>query len=270
VQDRGLAAYITELVGTLFLVFGVCTVVILYLSTGAQAAQFGSDFAAIGLVHGFLLFALIMSLGGVSGGHFNPAVTLAATLLRRLDPVDAVVYVLAQLSGGVLGALLAKALLLDEGRATDYGATTVSPLLGGNFQGAIVETLGTFLLVLAFCAIAFNPRIRNQWAPLAIGLTLGFLVIIFGPLTGGSFNPARWFGPALIGEEFGDVWPYLLGPIVGGTLAALFYRFVIAPGEEPMGPGEAAGAVAERRPGGTAELATAVAEAEQEAERRKK
>lgn len=268
-QDRGLAAYIAELVGTLFLVFGVCTVVILYVSTGAQGAQFGSDFAAIGLVHGFLLFALIAALGGVSGGHFNPAVTFAAALLRRIDPVDAVVYILAQLSGGVLGALLAKGLLLDEGRATDYGALQVSPLLGGDFAGAVVEGLGAFLLVLAVCAVALNPRVRNEWAPLAIGLTLGFAVIIFGPLTGAGLNPARWFGPALIGEEWGGVWPYLLGPLVGALLAALFYRFVIASGEEPGGPGEAAGAVAERRPGGTAEAATEAAERKQERDKKK-
>ena len=263
-QDRGLAAYITELVGTLFLTFVVCTVVILYVSTGAQGAQFGSDFAAIGLVHGFVLFALIAALGGVSGGHFNPAVTFAAGLLRRIDPVDAVVYILAQLSGGVLGALLAKGLLLDEGRATDYGATTISPLLGGDFAGMVVEGLGTFLLVLAVCAVAFNPRVRNEWAPLAIGLTLGFAVIIFGPLTGAALNPARWFGPALIGEEWGGVWPYLVGPAVGAALAALFYRFVIATGEGPGSPGDAAGAVAERRPGGEAEAATVAAEAKQE------
>jgi len=274
VQDRGLAAYIAELIGTLLLVFSVCTVVILYVSTGATASQFGSDFAAIGLVHGFVLFALIAVFGGVSGGHFNPAVTLAAGLLRRIDPVDAVVYILAQLSGGVLGALLAKGLLLDEGRATDYGAATVSPLLGGDFSGMVVEGIGTFMLVLAVCAIAFNPRVRNEWAPLAIGLTLGFAVIIFGPLTGASLNPARWFGPALIGEEFGGVWPYLLGPIIGAGLAAVVYRFVIASGEEPGGPGDAAGAIAERKPGtftgDVAEVETAVAEVEDDKRRKRK
>ena len=161
-QDRGLAAYIAELVGTLFLTFVVCTVVILYVSTGGQAAQFGSDFAVVGLVHGFVLFMLVLTLGGVSGGHFNPVVTGAAALLRRIDPIDAVVYILAQLSGGVLGALLAKGLLVDEGRAADYGAVDVSPLLGGDLQGAIVEGLGTFLLVLAVVAVAMNPRVRRE------------------------------------------------------------------------------------------------------------
>ena len=260
-QDRGLAAYIAELVGTLFLVFVVCTVVILYVSTGGQAAQFGSDYAVVGLTHGFVLFMLVLTLGAVSGGHFNPAVTFAAALRRRIDPVDAVVYILAQLSGGVLGALLAKGLLLDEGRATNYGAVDVSPLLGGDFQGAIVEGLGTFLLVLAVIAVAMNPRVRREWAPLGIGLTLGFVVMIFGPLTGAAVNPARWFGPALIGEEWGGVYPYLLGPLVGALVAALFFRYVVASGEEEFfGPGEEAGAEAEKRPLG--EVAGRVARAE--------
>ena len=242
-QDRGLAAYITELVGTFFLVFFICSVVILYVATGAQA-QFGSDFAVVGLVQGFVLFALIIALGAVSGGHFNPAVTAAAAALRRIDTVDAVVYILAQLSGGVLGALLAKGLLLDEGRAGHYGAATISPLLSGNFAGFVVEGLGTFVLVLAVLAVAFNPRVRQEWAPLAIGLTLAFLVMVFGPLTGAAFNPARWFGPALIGEEFSDVWPYLGGELVGAMLAAAFFALVLAPGERGPGPVETG---AERR-----------------------
>ena len=107
-QDRGLAAYIAELVGTFFLVFVIGIVVTLYVSTGA-ASQTGSDFAVVGLVHAFVLFLLIIAFGQVSGGHFNPVVTVAAATMKRIDPVDAVVYILAQLSGGVLGALLVKA-----------------------------------------------------------------------------------------------------------------------------------------------------------------
>lgn len=226
-QDRGLAAYIAELVGTFFLVFAVCTSVVLFVATSSDAAQ-GSDFAVVGLVHAFALFMLIITFGAASGGHFNPVITLAAAVLRRIDPLDALVYVLAQLSGGVLGALAVKGLLLDEGRLAHYGAVSVSPLLGGDFAGMLVEAIGTFLLVLAVCAVAFNPRARQEWAPLVIGVTLGFAVMILGPLTGGAFNPARWFGPALIGDEWGGTWPYLLGPIVGSLLAVGVYRFVIA------------------------------------------
>ena len=236
-QDRGLAAYIAELLGTLFLVFIVGTVVTLFVASSPDA-QTGSDFAVVGLAHAFGLFALIMAFGAVSGGHFNPAVTLAAAAQRKLDPVDAVVYILAQLSGAVLGALLVKGILLDEGRALGYGNPEMSGLLGGNFQGFIVEGLGAFLLVLVILAVAMNPRARQEWAPFAIGSTLGFVVMITGPLTGGSVNPARWFGPALIGDglEGSDLLIYVLGPLAGAILAVAVYRFVIAGPQFAEGP----------------------------------
>jgi MIP family channel proteins len=232
VQERGIGAYLAELIGTFLLVFFVVSVVVLFVATGNQA-QFGSDFAVVGLVHAFLLFGLIVMFGVVSGGHFNPAVTLAAAAIRRIAPIDALIYLLAQLSGGVLGALLAKGLLVDEGRATNYAAAQVSGLLGGNFQGFIVEGIGTFCLVLVILAAVFSRKSFKEWAPLAIGTTLGFLVMVGGPLTGGAFNPARWFGPALVAGEWGSVWPYLLGPIVGSLLAAAVFRFVLEPGGLP-------------------------------------
>jgi MIP family channel proteins len=232
VQERGLAAYLAELIGTLLLVFFISSVIVLFLSTGSQA-QFGTDFAVIGLVHTFLLFGLIVMFGVVSGGHFNPAVTLAALAIRRIRPLDGVIYMLAQLSGAVLGALLCKGLLLDEGRATHYGAAEVSALLSGNFAGSIVEGIGTFCLVLVILTAVYSEKSFKEWAPLAIGTTLGFIVMVGGPLTGGAFNPARWFGPALVGNEFGGVWPYLAGPIVGALLAAAVYRFVLEPGGLP-------------------------------------
>jgi MIP family channel proteins len=238
VQERGLSAYLAELIGTFLLVFFITSVVVLFVAAGDQA-QFGSDFAVIGLVHAFLLFGLIVMFGVVSGGHFNPAVTLAAAVIRRISPMDAAIYMLAQLSGGVLGALLTKGLLLDEGRATHYGAPQVSGLLSGNFPGAIVEAVGTFCLVLVILAAVYSKKSFKEWAPLAIGTTLGFVVMVGGPLTGGSFNPARWFGPALVGNEWGGVWPYLVGPIVGSLLAALVYRFVLeAGGPSPTEPPE--------------------------------
>lgn len=248
-EQRGLAAYLAELIGTLLLVFFVVSVVVLFVATGNQA-QFGSDFAVVGLVHAFLLFGLIVMFGVASGGHFNPAVTLAALAIKRIAPVDAAIYMLAQLSGGVLGALLAKSLLTDEGRATNYAAAEVSGLLGGPFQGMIVEGIGTFCLVLVILAAVYSRKSVKDWAPLAIGTTLGFIVMVGGPLTGGSFNPARWFGPALVGNEWGDVWPYLLGPILGSLLAAVVYKLVLEPGgPAPTEPPERVKAPAAPKPG---------------------
>ncbi len=228
-KDRGLAAYIAELVGTMFLVLTIGVVLSMYAAPGTSTA-FSTDFAVIGLVHGFALFMLIAGLGPVSGGHFNPAVTLVAVLLKKIDAVDAIAYVLTQLVGAILGALIVKGLLLDEGLAGNYGATAISPLLANSFAAFVVELIGTFLLVTAVITTEFGQKAKPQFAPFAIGMTLAFLVMIFGPLTGAGFNPARWFGPALIGDAFNGfagVWPYLLGPGVGALLAFGFYRGVL-------------------------------------------
>jgi len=252
VQQRGLPAYLAELIGTFLLVFFVTSVVVLFLSTGEQA-QFGTDFAVIGLVHAFLLFGLIVMFGIASGGHFNPAVTLAVLAIRRISSMDALIYMLAQLSGGVLGALLCKGLLVDEGRATNYGAVQVSGLLGGDFQGMIIEAIGTFCLVLVILAAVFSKKSVKDWAPLAIGVTLGFIVMVGGPLDGGSFNPARWFGPALVGNEWGGVWPYIVGPIVGALAAVGVFKFVLEPGgPAPTEPPERVKPAAAPKPGAAA------------------
>ena len=251
-QERGLAAYLAELIGTLLLVFFVTSVVVLYVSTGGQA-QFGSDFAVVGLVHAFLLFGLIVMFGVVSGGHFNPAVTLAALAIRGIKPFGAAIYMLAQVCGGVLGALLTKGLLLDEGRATNYGATEVSGLLAGPFAGSIVEMIGTFVLVLVILTAVYSEKSFKEWAPLAIGMTLGFAVMVAGPLTGAALNPARWFGPALVGNEWGGVWLYIVGPIVGALAAVGVFKFVLVPGgPAPTEPPERGKAAAAPTPGATA------------------
>jgi MIP family channel proteins len=211
------------------LVFFITSVIVLFVATGSSA-QFGSDYAVVGLVHAFLLFGLIVMFGVVSGGHFNPAITLGAAAIRRIAPIDALIYMLAQFVGGILGAGLTWLLLKDEGRATHYGAVEVSALLSNNFQGAIIEAIGSFCLVLVVLAAVYSKKSFKEWAPLAIGTTLGFIVMVGGPLSGGSFNPARWFGPALVANSWGGVWPYLVGPIVGSLLAAAVFVFVLEAG----------------------------------------
>jgi MIP family channel proteins len=224
------------LIGTLLLVFFITSVVTLFVSTGSQA-QFGSDFAVVGFVQGLTLFGVIVMFGAVSGGHFNPAVTLAAATIKRISPLDAVIFILAQLSGAVLGALLTKSLLLDEGRATHYGAGQVSGLLANNFAGSVVEAIGTFCLVLVILAVVFSKKSLKDWGPLAIGTTFVFLVMVGGPLTGACYNPARWFGAALVGNSWGGVWPFLVGPIVGSLLAVAVFKFIIeAGGSAPTEP----------------------------------
>lgn len=247
-EQKGLSAYLAELIGTFLLVFFITSVVTLFVSTGTSTS-FGSDYAVVGFVQGLALFGVICMFGAVSGGHFNPAVTLAATLIRRISVIDAVIYVLAQLSGAVLGALLTKALLLDEGRATHYGAGSVSGLLANKAAGAGVEAIGVFALVLVILAVVFSRKSLKDWGPLAIGTTFVFIVMVGGPLTGACYNPARWFGAALVSNEWGGVWPYLVGPIVGSIVAVGVWFFVIeAGGPAPTEPPQRVTPAAEPRP----------------------
>ena len=199
-------------------------------------------------MHVFVLFMLIQTLAVASGAHFNPAVTAAMTALRQIKPVDAAIYVVVQLAGGVAGALVTKALLKDEGDPLNYGATSVSEgrLQGDVLPGMVAEALGTFFLVWVIVGVAVNPRAAKDWAAFAIGATLGMLVMVIAPLTGASFNPALSFGPALVSGEFGGVDDflllYVLAPLVGAILAAVaYFNLFIAPGKKEPGGFEPVG-----------------------------
>jgi MIP family channel proteins len=247
VQDRGPAAYLAEFLGTLILVFFICAVVSLYGPDGQTQPEPFIDFSVIGLVHVLVLFVLIQTLAVVSGAHFNPAVTAAMTALRQIKPPDAAIYILAQLAGAVAGALLVKGILVDEGDAENYGATTVSDALEGEiFGGMIVEAIGTFFLLWAIIGVAVNPRATKEWAALAIGGALGMGVMVLAPLTGAGFNPARSFGPALVSGEWGGfddfVLVYVVAPVVGALVAAfLYFQIFIAPGKKGIGGAEPVG-----------------------------
>jgi MIP family channel proteins len=247
VEQRTPAAYVAEFIGTLALVFFITCAVVLWVTPGGGG---GSDFVVVGLAHMLILFLLVQSLGSVSGAHLNPAITCALAALRKIRPNDAVVYILLQLSGGVAGALLTKFVLSDR-VADPSGPVAQSPnvgtpglndtLLGGTLQGAVVEGLGTFFLVWAVVSVAVNPRAAKDWAGLVIGGTLGLVIFVTGPLTGGSVNPARFFGPALVSSHWDDAWLYIIAPVVGGVLAALLYwnlfveRGAVTPEAGPSG-----------------------------------
>jgi glycerol uptake facilitator-like aquaporin len=165
--------------------------------------------------------------------------------LREIKLIDAAIYIVAQLAGGVAGALITKALLLDEGKGVNYGATLVSSRLSGDIlPGMVVEGIGTFFLVWVIVGVAVNPEAMKDWAALAIGGALGMAVMVIGPLTGAGLNPARSFGPALVAGEFGGAGTfllvYVLAPVLGALAAALLYANVLtapgATGEKPMEP----------------------------------
>jgi glycerol uptake facilitator protein len=262
---RGLDAYAAEFLGTFLLVLFIGIIVSLHQpNPEALGVQ---DWAVIGLVHFFLLTMLVYTLGHASGAHFNPAVTATLTALRKIHVVDAAIYVVLQLIGAILAALLVKLILSDEGDPAGYGQTTISDafLDGKTLSGFLVELIGTFALMWAIMGVAVNPKGARDWAGLVIGGTLGFAVMATGPLTGAGLNPARAAGPSIVGdnsEPLGDfIVAYVLGPTVGALLAGVVYTALILGPEGRLGrrPVDTlSGAAESPRGGGDIELPAGV------------
>jgi len=234
IEERGSAAYVAEFLGTFLLVLFVALVVIANSPGGLGV----TDWAVIGLVHLLVLMVLVNALGGTSGAHFNPAITATLTALRKITPQDALIYVVLQLAGAVAGALVARALLSNEGAAVHYGAVGLAHTT--KFGGFIGEAIGAFILMWAVMAAAVNPRAPRGWAGLMIGGALGLGVMVLGWVTGAGFNPARSFGTAVVGHHFNGVgtfvFVWVLGPIFGAFLAGIAHTaIVLRPQAEEFG-----------------------------------
>jgi aquaporin NIP len=228
-EPKGPAAYISEIVGTFFLVLGICGVI----SAGAGAAPLLN----VALVHTLVLMAMVYAIGSISGCHVNPAVTLGLLSIRKINGRDAGIYIVCQIIGAVLAGLMVHAFFSARGDVVNFGTPAVSKafLSGGDaFLALIAEAFGAFLLTWAVMGTAVNPAAPKGVAGIAIGGALGVGVLIFGPATGASFNPARWFGPALVSGTFTDGWLYIIGPIIGAVAAALLYRTVMELDERPL------------------------------------
>src|SRR5215207_6188048 len=228
-EPKGPAAYISEFVGTFFLTFAIIGVV----SAGAGTAPLTN----VALVHTLVLMSLVYAIGSISGCHVNPAVTLALLAIRKISGRDAGAYIACQAVGGVLAGLVAYWFFEVRGDLVNYGTPAVSEayLQGGSaFLALLAEGLGAFLLMWAVMGTAVNPVAPKGVAGIAIGGALGVGVLIFGPATGASFNPARWFGPALAAGQWNDAWLYILAPIVGAVGAAYAYLAVMRMGEPPL------------------------------------
>jgi len=161
----------------------------------------------IALAFAFVVIAMVYALGHVSGAHINPAVTVAFWSARRFPARDVIPYIVAQCVGAV-GHL---------------GATVPAISIGAAFA---VEWLLSFVLMLVIMAVATDDRVAPGFAPLAVGLTVGFCALTGGPLTGASMNPARSFGPAVAGGIWTAHWVYWLAPITGMIAAAHLYDWL--------------------------------------------
>ncbi len=226
-EPKGARAYVAELVGTFVLVLFICLVV----SLSSRAALGFTDWSVIGLVHAFTLALLVASLAGVCGAHFNPAVTISMLATKRIRGGDAGVYILMQLAGATLAALVCKWILIDEGKPVNYGATLLAKsFFQSDSTGFIAEMLGTFLLMATITGTAVIAKNKSDITPWLIGGALGVAVMCIGPLTGGGFNPARAFGPMLVSDTLFDnfgtfLFVYTLGPIVGALIATFLVQW---------------------------------------------
>ncbi|MFN2466773.1 MAG: MIP family channel protein [Gaiellaceae bacterium] len=231
-----------EFVGAFALVF-----------VGAGAIMSGADLVGVALAHGLVIAVMASAVGHISGGHFNPAVTLGFLVTRRMQPGLAVVYWMSQLGGAVLAALLLW--WIYPAGAVD-GAKLGTPALDPNigvWAGVALEAILTFFLVWVVFATAADPRgTFKSIAGLAIGLTISFDVLVGGQLTGAAMNPARAFGPALVRGEWADAWVWYVGPLVGGAVAALVYEWLYLRPARPAAVGPRETGLEEPRPGHTA------------------
>jgi aquaporin Z len=227
---------VAEFVGTFALIFvGAGAVLIVAPSTGAGNLD-------VAFANGLVIAVMVSAVGHISGGHFNPAVTLGFLVTGRLSPV--------------VGGAAAAAALLKWVFPSDLQGNLGSPAVGPGFEpeaALIIEAILTFFLVWVVFATAADPRgTFKSIAGLAIGLTITLDILLAGPITGGAMNPARAFGPELLSGEWDDFWIWYIGPFAGGVLGALAYEWLyLRPLKPPVvGPPETG--VVEPRPGDTA------------------
>jgi MIP family channel proteins len=214
---------LAEFIGTFSFVFiGAGTAAVVGSGAGL------SGITAVALAHGLAIMAFAFAYGTVSGGHMNPAVTVGVLAAGAMGVGEAIGYIVSQLIGGVAGALLLRTVL--GGAATGLGM----PILAHNLvlgaatvtvtpeAGFMIEAVLGFFLVTVVLSTAVAGRAGNL-APLAIGMTLTFNILMGGALTGAPFNPARALGPMVATGIFSDAWLYLTAPVVGAIVAALLH-----------------------------------------------
>ena len=226
---------------------------LMFVGGGAIMTLGPDNVVGIALAHGLVIAVMASAVGHISGGHFNPAVTLAFLVTRRMKPLLAGVYWASQFAGTTLAALLLWWVypndLVD---AAKLGAPLLSQRLGTG-QGLFVEALLTFFLVWVIFATAADPRGSfTSIAGLAIGFTITLDILAGGPLTGAAMNPARALGPELVQNVWSDFWVYIVGPLLGAAAAAIAYDRLYLRQPAPVLPGRPGSGLDEPRPGDAA------------------
>lgn len=209
--------YLSEFVGTFALVFFAAGAVMVDDITGA-IGPVGS-----GIVSGSIIAIVIYTFGNVSGAHVNPALSIAALVVGKLQKRLLTGYLVSQMLGSALAGLFLLWAIGDHGK---MGVNIPNFSLGVTTAEAfVIELFLSFLLMWVICGSAFHKSAFNKFAGLAIGATVGIEVLLMGPYAGAAMNPARAFGPYLVYGDLSTYWIYLIGPIVGMLLGAYVYLF---------------------------------------------
>ena len=222
-----------EALGTFYLCFaGIAAILCTQPPINA-----GGGLVAIALAHGLALSIAVNNFGGISGAHFNPAVTLGMLVTGRIKPALAILYIVAQLLGASIAALTCRDVFPME--AINAGMLGIPLPAAWASTGTIfcVEFVLTFLLVTSIFGTAIDERGKTvKIGGFGIGLTVAFDILAGGPITGASMNPARSFGPALVMGHWEWHWLYWVAPVLGGMAAALFYHafLLVTPDEPPV------------------------------------
>jgi aquaporin TIP len=213
----------------------VATFALIFVGAGAVivASSGQLDLVGVALAHGLVLAVMVSVTGHVSGGHVNPAVTIALWAAGKIGTQRGAVLIVAQLVGAVMGALLLRYVVgggaFDAGGA---GAPALAPSLAVG-KGIVLEAILTFFLVFVVFGTAVDDKGPwNKTAGFTIGLTIAFDILAFGPLTGAAMNPARWFGRG----PWADALVWIVGPIAGAIIAGVLYMAVLLRGREPATP----------------------------------
>lgn len=219
-----MAAFIAEFIGTFALIFvGAGSIIASPSAPGVMGTLVG-----IALAHGLTIAVMGSSVGHISGGHLNPAVTVGMMATGKIEVSKGLGYIVSQVLGAVVAALLLAACFPAEAVTA---AKLGTPLLAPNVSvvaGIVLEAITTFFLMFVIFGTAVDARGPKMGA-LFIGFTVALDILVIGPLTGAAMNPARSFGPALVSGHLENFWLYWVGPIIGAAGAAIVYSSVLAP-----------------------------------------
>ena len=226
-MKMGRQAYTAEFIGTFALVFfGSVSVTIFFPITGLASPA--ATFIGVALAHGLILMVMVYAIGAISGCHINPAITITAVALRKLDFDDGIGYIVAQVLGATVAGLAHKLILPGNGALTSFGSPAPSAYIGqSDVMAVLIELIITFFLMFSVYAVLYTNNVPTGASGLLIGMTLTADILIAGPLTGAAANPARALGPAIVSGSFGSLWIYWVGPIVGALLAGFVYEYLL-------------------------------------------